>query len=128
MSAQTSERLTLTGVKARNCYRWVEGKMVVEVQLCYRLENVGPKSIPKWSTGGSLDLHDDELGKRFVTKEEFTRIGSGSSYHSVTFWPITEDRPVDKTTVKLVDLLNWTTLLPSFQQAYMLGLGRLPAE
>lgn len=160
-------QMTLTGVKARNAYRWTEDKMVVEVQLCYRLENVGPRSIPKWSTGGSFDSHDDELGKRFVTKDEFPRLGSGASYirldstilpttsvtteqiigvmvHrsekfdetlprilnaiSVTFWPITDEGPGDKPTVKLADVIDWTMLLPAFQQSYMLALGRLPAE
>lgn len=160
-------RMTLTGVKARNAYRWKDEKMVVEVQLCYRLENVGPRSVPKWSTGSQLHLHDDSLGKRFVTKEEFPRIGSGDSYIrldstilpttsltseqiigvmvcrteqfdemlprilnaiSVTFWPISEEGPGEKTTVRLSDVLDWAQLLPAFQQAYMLGLGRLPAK
>lgn len=48
-------RMTLLDVKARKAYRWSEDKTVLE--LGYRLENVGPKSIPKWSTWGSYDLH-----------------------------------------------------------------------
>lgn len=114
-----------------------------------------------------MHLHDEELGKRFVNKEEFPRIGSGYSYYridstilpttslttehiigvivrrsekfdetlpkilnatSVTFWGITEDGPGEKTTVKLADVLDWTKLLSSFQQAYTLGLGRLPTQ
>ena len=141
--------------------------MVVEVQFCYRLENIGPRSVPKWHTGGELHLHDEGLGKRFVTKEVFPRIGSRDNYLvrdntilpttwlttewinavmvrrtekfdemlprilnaiSVTFWPITEEGPGEKTTVNLSDVLDWAKLLPSFQQAYMLGLGRLQAE
>ncbi|MDQ3332056.1 MAG: hypothetical protein M3552_15610 [Planctomycetota bacterium] len=160
-------RMTLTKVTTRNAYAWVEDKMVVEVQLWYRLTNVGPKSIPKWTTDASLTLHDDELENRLVNKVEFPRIGSGDSYIrmdstilpttsrtteqifgvvvrrsekfdemlpailnaiSITFWPITEDGPGEETTLNLADVLDWTKLLPSFQQAYMLGLGRLSAE
>ena len=141
--------------------------MVVEVQLCYRLTNIGPRSVPKWNTSGNLHLNDDTLGKRFVSREEFSRIGSGNSYYrldstilpttslttehivgimvrraenfdetlprilnatSVTFWPITDEGPGEKTTFNLSDMLDWGKLLPSFQQAYMLGLGRLQAE
>lgn len=110
---------------------------------------------------------DDELGKRFVNKEEFFGLGSGESYirldstilpttslttehiigvtvrrseqfdetlprilnaTSVTFWPITDHGPGRTTTVKLVDVMDWTKLLPAFQQSYMFALGRLPAE
>jgi len=160
-------RMTLNGIKARNSYAWTEERMVVEVELCYRLQNIGHKSIPKWSTGVELHLHDDDLGKRFVANEEFPRIGSGNSYYrldstilpttslttehivgvmvrrsekfdetlpkilnaiTVTFWAITEDEPGEKTTGKLADVIDWTKLLPSFQQSYLLGLGRLPAQ
>jgi hypothetical protein len=155
-------RMTLDEVRARNCYAWTEERIVVEVQLCYQLENIGHKSVPKWSTGAELHLHDDYLGKRFVTNEEFPRIGSGSSYirldstilpttslttehifgvmvrrsenldeilprilsaTRVTFWPITEDGPGEKTTKNLADVIDWAKLLPSFQQAYILSLG-----
>jgi hypothetical protein len=74
-------KMTLEGVMPRNSYHWVEDKMVVEVQFCYRLQNVGPKAVPKWDTSASFDLSDDELGKRFVTREEFPRIGSGPGYY-----------------------------------------------
>jgi hypothetical protein len=161
-------RMTPDGVRVGNGYPWTEERMLVEVQFCYRLQNVGPKSIAKWHIGGELSLSDDTLGKRFVTKEEFPRIGSRDDHRigtdstilpttwqttehivgvivrrsekfdeilprilnatSVTFWGITEDGPGDKTTVKLADVIDWTKLLPSFQQAYLLGLGRLPAE
>ena len=47
---------------------------------------------------------------------------------TVTFWAITEDGPGEKTTGKLADVIDWTKLLPSFQQSYLLGLGRLPAQ
>jgi hypothetical protein len=161
-------KMTLDGVKPRGAHRWTEDQVVVEVQFCYRLENIGSRFVPKWSTGGELHLQDDALGKRFVNKEEFPRIGSGDNTYirwdstilpttslttehfvgiivrrsekfdetlprilnatSVTFWPITEEGPGEKTTVKLSDELDWGKLLPSFQQAYMLGLGRLSAE
>jgi hypothetical protein len=54
--------------------------MVVEVQFCYRLQNIGKKPVAKWGTGANLNLSDDSLGKRFVNNEEFPRLGSGSSY------------------------------------------------
>lgn len=154
-------QMTLKQVKARNSYTWTEDRMVIELELCYQLQNIGQKSVPKWSTDAELNLHDDELGKRFVTREEFPKIGTGNSYYrldstilpttslttehigavmvkrsekfdetlprilnaiAVTFWPITDDGPGEKTTVKLADVIDWTKLLPSFQQAYLLAL------
>jgi hypothetical protein len=73
-------QMTLKGVKSRNTYRWTGGKLVIEVMLCFLLTNIGPRSVPKWKTGGNFYLSDDALGKRFVSKEEFPRIGSGNSY------------------------------------------------
>jgi hypothetical protein len=72
--------MTLEAVKPREAYRWVDDKMIVEVQFCYRLKNVGKRPVAKWDTGAKLNLSDDSLGKRFVNKEEFPRLGSGPSY------------------------------------------------
>lgn len=73
--------MTFETVKPRNAYRWTADRIVVEVQFCYRLKNVGPKAVPKWSSSAEFHLSDDELGKRFVSKEEFPSIGSGPSHY-----------------------------------------------
>ena len=44
-----------------------------------------------------------------------------STERIVTSWPITGDGPGDRTTVKLVDMLDWTELLPAFEQSYILA-------
>jgi hypothetical protein len=81
MPAPPVLQMTLEAVKPREAYRWQDDKMVLEVQFCYRLRNVGKKAVPKWGTGANLSLSDDSLGKRFVNKDEFPRLGSGNSYY-----------------------------------------------
>lgn len=156
-------QMTLTGVKARNAYPWTEEEMVVEVQICYRVTNIGPRAVSKWTTSCNLHL-DNDFGKRWVNKEDCPRIGSGGIYirpdstilpttslttehiagvivrrtekidemlpwilnaTSVTFWPISEEGPGEETTVKLLDVLDWAKVLPSFQQVYSSALSAL---
>jgi hypothetical protein len=47
---------------------------------------------------------------------------------TVTFWPVTDDGPGEKTTIALAGLIEWEKLREGFRQSYELGLGRLDAK
>ena len=69
------------------------------------------------------------IGVMVHRSENLTKYCPRSSTERVSLLrPITGDGPGDRTTVKLVDMLDWTEFAPALEQSYILALGRLPAE
>ena len=66
----------LEEVRARRSYENDSDFIVVEVKLCFSVENVSRKSVTNWSVSCEINLSQDVC----LTRKTFPKISSGPSY------------------------------------------------